>query len=401
MSDQLGQGQLGGIQLGAPEEPRSPSWSVAYEYVVELFDSSATFGPSTKFAELWDIRNLGWSRYDRMPGRGFFTLLQSSPNLASIVPLTTHARITRIAPSGNVEVFNGIVSDYNSTGDDVVYVVYDYVSLLSLSRSGYRTMYPTKAIGTEIVLPEWLLARNATSSPLGFVSTGTIEDPLGGTGAVIKSNSQFGLMDQMRLSMFYDMTEMGRANTANQVTFEITRTAPFFTFNFWANKGSFRDIGLVLGGTVSDYSYAPNWAQVRNDLATLGLTAAGASAEVVATTAGSIAMRGLRQDVFAVKTLAGAGGTTETDQQLAALAHELYLSADGRPSLWLTLVPGVIEPFTGWDICDWFPVEISNGRESLGQWTEVDTNWRIIGARAIVDESAERLQLMVAPAILE
>jgi hypothetical protein len=113
-----------------------PRWACPAEYVVELFDSSGTFGPNVKLAELWDIRNLGWSRYDRMPGRGFFTLYQSSPHLASIIPITTHARITRVAPSGNVEVFNGIVSDYNSTGDDVVFDIYDYLSLLSLSRSG-------------------------------------------------------------------------------------------------------------------------------------------------------------------------------------------------------------------------------------------------------------------------
>lgn len=363
------------------------------ECCVELLTSGATFGPSTKFAELWDIRNLGWSRYDRMPGRGFFTLAQSSRLVASIVPLTTHARITRIAPSGNVEVFNGIVSDYNSTGDDVVFDIYDYGSLLSLSRSGYRTMYPTKALGTEIVSPEWLLAKNATNSPLGFVTTGTIQDPLGADNTtVIKSNAQFGLMDQMRLALFYDMTEMGRANTVNQVTFEITRTAPF-TFNFWKNKGTLSNVPLVLGGTVSDYQYAPNWAQRRNDLATLGTTTGGASAEVTATDATAAAAHGLRQDIFTITTLAGAGGTVETDQQRAALARALKMSTGGSPSLWLTLVPGIIEPFTGWDICDTMPVEIANGIDTIAG------NWRIVGARAIVDEPGEKLQLMIAPVL--
>jgi hypothetical protein len=361
------------------------------EYCIEFYSSGATFGPSVRLGEAWDARNLGWSRYDRLPGRGFFTLYQTSPHLASIVPIITHVRITRVAPSGNVEVFNGIVSDYNSTGDDVLFDIYDYVSLLSLSRSGYRTMYPTKLVGTEIVSPEWTLAKNATNSGLGFVTTGTIEDPLGTDDSTpIKTNAQFGLMDQMRLALFYDLSEMGRANTNHHVTYEITRTSPF-TFNFWKDKGSLVGIPLVLNGTVSDYQYAPNWAALRNDLATLGSTAAGGAAEVVKTDASSAATFGLRQDVFAIKTLAGiVGSTVEADQQQAVAARMLKSATEGVPSLWLTLVPGAIEPFTGWDICDRMPAEIVNGADSI------TGNWRVVGARAIFDEPGERLQVLIA-----
>jgi len=382
-----------GTAYGVTVAPQPPRWACPPEYVVELFDSSATFGPNVKLAELWDLRNLGWSRYDRMPGRGFFTLYQDSPHLASIIPITTHVRVTRVAPSGNVEVFNGIVSDYNSTGDDVVFDIYDYVSLLSLSRSGYRTLYPTKLIGTEIVDPEWDLAKAATNSGLGFVTTGTIEDPLGADDATaIKTNAQFGLMDQMRLALFYDMTEMGRANTNHHVTFEITRTAPF-TFNFWKNKGSLVGIPLVLNGSVSEYQHAPNWAAYRNDLATLGTTVGGGVAEVVKADATSAAAYGLRQGVFTIKTLAGATGAVETDQQQAVAARFLKEATEGSPALWLTLVPGVIQPFSGFDICDTMPVEIVNGADSI------TGNWRVVGARAIVDEPGERMQLLVAKVI--
>ena len=363
---------------------------MSVEYVVELFSSDATFGPSTKIAEVWDLRNLGWSRYDRLPGRGFFTLYQTSPHLASIVPITTHARITRVASAGNVEVFNGIVSDYNSTGDDAIFDIYDYVSLLSLSRSGYRTMYPTKLVGSQIVSPEWLLAKNATNSPLGFVATGTIEDPLGTDNTTpIKTNAQFGLMDQMRLALLYDLTEMGRANTTHHVTYEISRTATF-TFNFWKNKGSLVGVPLVLNGTVSDYQFAPNWASLRNNLATLGTTAGGGATEIVAADTGSSAVFGLRQDVFTIKTLAGVvGSTVESDQQKAVAERMLKQATDGTPSLWLTLVPGAISPFSGWDICDTFPIEIVNGTDSI------TGSWRVIGARAIMNEAGERVQILV------
>ena len=51
----------------------------------------------------------------------------------------------------------------------------------------------------------------------------------------------------MRLQLLFDLSEMGRANTTNHVTYEITRTAPF-TFNFWKNKGTALNMGLVLNG---------------------------------------------------------------------------------------------------------------------------------------------------------
>jgi hypothetical protein len=374
--------------------PSPARWSPAYEYAIELFDSSTTFGPNAKFAEIWDVRNLGWSRYDRLPGRGFFTLYQTSPHLASIIPIITHVRVTRVSSAGDVQVFNGIVSDYNSTGDDVVFDIYDYGSLLSLSRSGYRTMYPTKLIGTEIVSPEWLLAKNATNSPLGFVATGTIEDPLGEDDlTAMKTNAEFGLMDQMRLALFYDLSEMGRANTIHHVTYEITRLPPF-EFHFWKNKGSLVEVPLVLNWTVSEYQYAPNWAGLRNDLATLGTSVGGGAAEVVKTDPASSLVFGLRQDVFAIKTLSGAAGTVETDQQQAVAARALKTATQGTPALWLTLVPGTIEPFAGWDICDRMPVEISNGTDLI------TGNWRVLGARAIIDEPGERLQLLVGKVLV-
>jgi hypothetical protein len=196
-------------------------------------------------------------------------------------------------------------------------------------------------------------------------------------------------MDQMRLPLFYDLSEMGRANTIYQVTYEITRTATF-TFNFWKNKGSEVGVPLVLNGTVSDYQYAPGWAAHRNNLATLGTTTGGGATEVVATDSSSISTFGLRQDVFTIKTLAGtAGATTEADQQKAVAERMLKTATTAAPSLWLTLTPGAITPFSGWDICDKLPVEIVNGSDSITGY------WRVLGTRAIMNESGERLQVLI------
>ena len=378
------------VNLGAapfvPGVPRNRSGAI--EYVVEFYDSGATFGPNTKLGEFWDARNLGWSKYDRLPGKGFITLAQTSAMLANVVPLTTHVAIYRCSNVADVLVYRGVIYDYDSTGDDVILECFDYIALLALSRAGFKTMYPTKAIGSEIATPEWAAAKSATSSPLGFVTTGTVQDPLGTDGStVIKTNAQWGTLDQLRLQLMYDLTEMGRANTVNQTTFEIDLTN---TFNFWKNQNGTASSALVLGGNVSDYNYLPNWKKYRNNLATLGVAANGGPSEIVSTNAGEITAKGLRQDVATLKTLAGiAGLATEADQQKAALDRQLKHLTQQESTLMLRLLRERFTPYTdGW-INDQIAVELSNGIDSIS------ANRRIIGMQARYSEYGEDLNLIL------
>ena len=128
---------------------------MAVEYCLEVFGAGASFGPGTKTGELWSARNIGWSAYDRRPGKAFATLSQLDPLLPLLSPLLSHVKLWRIAPSGNVNVFSGGFVDYDSTGQDVIVEFFDYLALLSVSRAGFKTMYPSKLLGTEIVTPEW------------------------------------------------------------------------------------------------------------------------------------------------------------------------------------------------------------------------------------------------------
>lgn len=367
------------------------SASGAVEYCVELFDAGGTFGPNNKLGEIWDCRNIGWSRYDRLPGKAFLTLYQDSPHLSKLSPLITHVRITRVGAT-DIEVYNGQFIDYDSTGDDVVCSFFDYVSLFAVSRTGYRTLYPTKLLGTEIAQVEAQKGISATFSPLGFVAMGTVENPLGTDGVTtIKTNANFGLLDQMRLQLLYDLTEMGRANTVNHVTYEITRTSPF-TFNFWKNKGSTLNLGLTLNGNVSDYEYLPNWGQYRNDIASLGTTVGGGATEIIKTNSAAASARGLRQDVATIKTVLGiTSSAVEADQQQAATARMLQIAVQKTPALSVRLVRGTMVPFSGWDINDKLPVEIVQGIDSL------TADMRIAGARGLYSEAGEDLGLILEP----
>lgn len=374
---------------GLPGGSAPRGLSGAPEYAIELYNSGGTFGPNAKLGEIWDARNVGWSRYDRLSGKAFFTLAQTSPSLALLTPLLTHIAIWRIVPTGDTLVYRGIVADFNATGDDVVVDCWDYASLLSVSRSGFKTLYPTKKLGTEIVSPEWTAAKGATSSPLGFVTTGTIEDPLGTDEVTtIKTNAQFGTLDQTRLQLFYDLTEMGRANTVHQTTFEIDLTN---TFNFWKNRGSASSLALVLGGNISDYQYQPGWTRYRNDIATIGVGAAGGPSELVSTNAGEIASKGLRQDVATLTTLAGiAGGATEADQQKAALDRMLKKLYQQQSGLALRAERGKLEPFVGFNLNDTAIIEVENGNDSI------TGTRRIIGLRCVFSEAGEDVDLVLA-----
>jgi hypothetical protein len=360
-------------------------------YAIELYDSNAQLGPGARVAEVYDARSVGWAAYDRLASPAFFTLLARSPHLAKITPLLTHVAVWRLGTTAT-QVWAGIVADTDRMGDDVIVRCWDYLALLAVSRAGFQTMYPGKKLGTEIVAPEWNAAKTATGSPLAFVATGTIEDPVGTDGTTpIKTNAEFGTLDQQRLKLFWDLSEIGRANTDRQVTFEITRTPPY-TFNFWANAGTARNIELTIGRNIDDYRWLPNWMAYRNDLAAIAMDAAGGPSEIVVSDAAEIAARGRRQGTFTPATLLGiSGATTETDQLKAAAERELRRRTRHAASLMLSLVPGSLAPFDGYALNDTVRVAIEKDADLI------DAAWRIVGLRVLFGANGEQTAMFVVP----
>lgn len=370
------------------------------EYAIEIHAADATHGPSSSvLLEVPDAMNLGYSRYDRLPGKAFFTLPQSSPfvdlfgavklgTISSSVGATFHVSLWRITTAGATRVFRGIIMDNDDTGDDVIFDCYDYKALLSLSRSGFKTLYPTKLLGSEIVTPEITAGIAAGESVIEFLTIGTIEDPLGEDAVTpIKTNAQFGTLDQPRLQLFFDLTEMGRANTANRVTFDIDSSN---VFHFLKNQTGSASFELSLNGTISDYHWGPGWTRYRNDIATIGVGSAGGPSEITAEgDADNLAIMGRRQDVTTLKTLAGvAGGTTEADQQKAALEGSLYRLLNYPGNLSVEIERGTIAPDLV-NMNDTVACEIVNGRDTLTR------SPIIVGKRVFYDESGEDLAILL------
>lgn len=367
-----------------------PNPRLVVEY---LTNNPATFGPAVVDGVVHDASNVGWSWYSRYPANAFFTLRQNSIHNARLIPLLTHVRITYIndATGYSGVVFTGRLGDPDSSGEDVVWTAWNYLSELSLSRTGYRSLYPGKLIGTEIAAVEWAAAKAATYSLFGHVTTGTIEDPLGLDGVTpIKTDNRFGVIDVPRLLLLFDLTEIGRANTVNNVTFEISRVAPF-TFNFWKNRGTTQPARrLTFPGVVSDYRFVPGFAALRNDLATIGTSAAGGAVEIIKTDETNAQLYGRRQDVFTIKTLSGqTGAATEADAQQAITARAVKEATALSRSIVLDIRNDFLEPFNGWDIEDVLRVQIARGRDSI------DADYRIVGVRGSLDERGYHPQILV------
>jgi hypothetical protein len=350
---------------------------------IEYFDNETTnFGPAARAGVIHDAANIGWAWYSRFPGAAFWTLKRLSEHNGRIVPGLTHVRIwytNEATGYGPVLVFTGRVGDPDESADDVVWTAYSYLAELALSRTGYRVMYEREEIAT-IVEKEWERhtpdkpkfanygARRQVKGLLRHVKTGVIQNPLNATSGQMKTEPQFGVISVPRLLLFFDLSEIGRANTQNNVTYQITRDLDP-TFHFYRNKGGQRtSLRLMFPGNTNDFRYSKGILNIRNDIATIG-TKDGKAKFLQAERAGGpygFDLFGRRQDTFTIKTLSGFKnlGTDEGQFSAQKMITERAVKEATRPVRQIQFgianmrTPFGVDPFDGWDIedelyCEW------------------------------------------------
>ncbi len=367
------------------------------QYHVIVYSPDANGGPGLPKLELTpDVLNLTWQQALNGAGQAAWSMVRFNPKLSSIDYMKDHVKIIRRCKHADRVVFSGKIVRPDEGSRDTILYAWDYAAFLQRSRTGYKTLYPNKKIGTEIVAPEWNLAKTVDTSPFAFVATGTIEDPLADDETTpITVNDQFGVVDFDRLFTFYALAEMSMANTDHTVVFEITREAPH-TFNFWKNKGSVKtNYHFSYPGNLLDYEMDTGHDQIQNDIATvINDPATGSQSEYVLSSCGSIADYRRLQSAVAIKTLYGIStGTTVTDQQKAAAARILATSVQ-TPKV-LTLYPRQheIDPFYSWDLGDKFTTTLREHDRS-GDYLDVDL--RVIAlACAWTPDAGELLQVHV------
>lgn len=379
--------------------------------LLEVFADSTGHGPGACVGIINDAQRIGWSWYSRYPAPLYFTLPQHSASNQLLVPGLSHLKATYYDPADGYSavIWTGRILEPDESANDVVWTAYSYLAELALSRTGYSVKYPSKKIGSEVVTPEWERdessgkfenygAKVQTNSLLAHVATGTIQNPLDTAGtASMLTDPKFGVIDVPRLLLFFDLTEIGRANTDNNVTFEITRTPPA-TFNFWRNRGTaITSRVLTFPADIIDYRRVRGIAAIRNDLATIG-TKGGSSTEIVARVASGDyghTLFGRRQDVFTIRTLSGYPNISKTeaqeDAQTKITKRAVAEAAKPARNLMVRLREGAFRPFDGWDIEDSIILDIHNGLTDFRQ------RWRLVGIRGTLDGQGYRSTLFLAP----
>lgn len=368
--------------------------------IVEIYDNEPTdYGPDTLRCIIPDARKVGWSWWSRFPGTCYFSLRQDSPYNDMIVAGLSHIRIWYVNEAtdyGPEMVFSGRINDADEAAADVVWRGHAYLAELALSRTGYRVMYAGKKI-SKAVSQEWQRdaadgrkfdeygARTQNNGLLRHVSTGTIQAPTNNNGRPIRLEADFGVIDVPRLLFFFDLTEIARANTTHNVTFEITREhSP--EFNFWSNRGTTLTAPMLLHpGNIREFRYVAGVKSIRNDLASIG-TRRGQAREIKHSKSGGtygFQAFGRRQDTFPIRTLAGFRNLDDEADKFSAqkLIVKRAVTEATRPTraLQLDIPVSRMEPFDGWDIEDLVPVEIKRGR------THFERTYRIAGVTGIMD----------------
>lgn len=379
---------------------------------VETFaDLSANHGRGARTGLVANASKVGWSWYSRYPASIYFTLPQQDAMNLRITRGLSHGRVGFFDPADDYSatVWTGRFADSDESQDDVIWTAWSYLAELALYRTGYSVKYPSKRIGSEVVRPEWERddasgkfanygAQKQVHSLLEHVSTGTIQNPLDTAGVNgMLTDPKFGVILVPRLLLFYDLSEIGRANTDNNVTFEITRdSTPLF--NFWRNKGT-QVPGRVLTypADIVAFRWVRGILDIRNDLATVG-TKGGSSTQITATrTTGTYGIDafGLRQDTFTIRTLSGYPNLTKTeaqeDAQTKITKRAVKEAATLTKNLAVKLRYGVMRPFDGWEIEDTIEVDIVTDSSTI------QGLFRIVGVTGQMDAQGYSQTMYLAP----
>lgn len=212
------------------------AYSPRYRVQVYDFLDTTTYGIGNLVFELENAKNLGYSEYANDVGESFFTVNQDDPKvgstLADLLRKGGHVKIWRDTDL----MFGGWLGESDESEQDVVLYAYGYASGFYQLHTGWDTTWTGQTVLT-IVTDGWNQAHTGlTDSKMGWMTTGTLENPVttsgGGTGIVLP----FYRADYKRLLfLFQEMAAFSISDTTNTVLFEVT---PSGTFNFWKNRGS-------------------------------------------------------------------------------------------------------------------------------------------------------------------
>lgn len=351
---------------------------------IRLFDMGTNRGPGNLVAEFVDALDVGVSQYANAVGEAFWTVPYNHPSVNQIVPLQRHYEISRVNQrTGNYDVVGvGIMDDYKADGNEVTPSGRDYLSLLDTSITSSTTSYTNALVGN-IIAAEWSAARIQTvqaNSRLGFTTTGSI-DATSQTATVISAY-------ESRLHFMRSTINILTNSNSTRPIMQISRSAPY-TFTFNQNQGSLKpNVRLEYGSLISDFKYAPGYADLGTEFFGIGQKRAGATILYSDQTYASISTYGYIQQP---KLYIDVVDQASLDKMVL---HDARKSARIGKGIAVQIEPGTaggLQPWDGYDIGDALTVIINRGIVNVnGPYTCWGQEW-------VADKGGESLFLDLLP----
>lgn len=364
------------------------------EYRVLLYAASgSTFAVGSLVCEFQNPKNIGFARYLNDVGEAFWTEVQdnSAATTAAAQAGACHVFILR----DNEVVWRGMLEEHEATQEDVIFYAYGYEGALFWLATDWNQTWANKEIG-DIVSDLWTRAKTTlTYSNLGFVTTGTIQDPVttsGGSTAI--TLPLYKAYYKRILFCLRELTAISASDTTNVCYFEIDYPSSLSdksaTFNFWKNRTTDRSIVWEYGVNIKRYTerYAP--VLNRNDILAVGSGARNQlyrNRQTTSSGATGYEAIGRRMEPIYLSWV-----RDETDLiRVAKLRSKRALRADTNINI--TATNGGILPVgatnAGYNLGDRVTVRIQNGA------TDIDRLLMVVGVQVLALRGREIVMPMV------
>lgn len=358
----------------------------------------ANRGPGALRAIIEDASNVGASAYVSAPGEAYFTLPATHPQVGECEPYKTHYAYEQYRNGKWQEMFAGILTDFDATGDDCVVNGMDYIGLLALDverRSGTKApadggaKYPAGTKISAIIRDQLVQAKAVGNSTVGFITIPAAGTPTFQTmGNEVSINASY----RQRLEFIRGLIDSQRAGTGNRGRLVCRRVQGStadethgysYEWNLLLDSGTSRPaLRMEYGGLIQGFRI-----QAMGDFAVsvLGIGRetgelkpfykTGTSPGLTTAVWGNLARVAVWQDIDDENDL------KRRVDQLAAESGRI----GKRMALGLR-VHG-LGPFDGWDLTDSVPIDIVRGVvdtghyapdvDGLSWWTIWGTEWRL------------------------
>lgn len=352
--------------------------AVLTPHLIKFWDIGANRGRGSQVAVVADASDLGVSSFANDIGEMFFTIPMNHPQIDALVPLQRHYQVSRYdrVTATYQTIHQGILEDYDATGDEVVFYGHDYLGFLTKSILPNTTSFTNTNLAT-IINNTWTARKADTNSPVAFVSSGTI----GTTTRTVTITAPF----EEQLSFYAGLCDiLAGSGTTRPIVNMSLAYPPVFAFT--TNKGSDVAVRHQLGGDIVDFRYSPGLSNLRTRNNGIGVKREGATVLYSSQTTGASSTYG---DLEMANVYTDIINQAELNSKSLADAKDSYFRSQ---SLYFSLAQGHTKPLDGWDIADSIRLRLNRGIVNIDAlWTI--WGWEWIGRK----DGSESLFLDVQP----